>query len=298
MDFAKVLLDKFFGFIAALIPGFFVLLVLVLHKGNLWKQFWEINYLGYQTKVAILFFAAFVAGCTISSFTGAVIGGVIGGITGYRNAQSAAQAAAAAPGPQEQEQAGTAQGQQQAQSALAAVQGVPYWRDANWRKLLSVYLGTAAPENMVPIRDQDEYGQLMTWVKSLPAGQQQQELADIQVRIYNDQLWMDWWTRLHMLTLQKNDPKMQMALTLEGNLGGACLVILLSAPWTPVLRQWWIVLPSLFWVLITAAQAFKQYVDASNPTQSFLKQMEYLQMHVGKGETGEKEQAAAAAAAS
>ena len=101
-----------------------------------------------------------------------------------------------------------------------------------------------------------------------------------------------------MLTLQKNDPKMQMALTLEGNLGGACLVILLSAPWTPVLRQWWIVLPSLFWVLITAAQAFKQYVDASNPTQSFLKQMEYLQMHVGKGETGEKEQAAAAAAAS
>lgn len=288
MDLAKILLDKFFGFIAALIPGFFVLLVVVLHNGTLWKEFWELNYLVYETKIAILFFAAFIAGCTVSSFLGALIGGVVGGITGYRGAHAQAQAAAAAPGPQQQQSAAP-----QSQAAVTQVQGTSYWRDANWRRLLCAYLGAAAPDNLAPINDQSEYQQLLAWVKTLPPAQQPQALADIRVRIYNDQLWMDWWTRLHMLTLQKNDPRMQMALTLEGNLGGACLVILLSAPWTPLLRQWWIVLPCLFWVLIFAAQTFKQYVDASNPVQSFLKQMEYLQMRVGKGETGEKEQAAA-----
>ena len=58
MDLAKVLLNKFFGLIANLVPGGFVLLVVALQHGELWKQFWSPNYLGYQTKIAILVFAA------------------------------------------------------------------------------------------------------------------------------------------------------------------------------------------------------------------------------------------------
>jgi hypothetical protein len=279
MDLAKVLLNKFFGLIANLVPGGFVLLVVALQHGELWKQFWSPNYLGYQTKIAILVFAAFVAGFTVSSLAGALIGGIIGGITGYKNAQLTAQAAASSPGPQEQ-----AQTQTQTQTSAGQVQGIPYWRDANWRRLLIAYLGSAAPDNLVPITDQKEYGQLLQYAQSLPDGPQQQALADIQARIFNEQLWMDWWSRLYLLMLQKNDPRTSVAQALASNFGGACLVILLSAPWTPILRHWWIILPSLFWVLINAAQMFKQYSDASNPVQSYLKQMEYLQMHVGKRE--------------
>jgi hypothetical protein len=94
--------------------------------------------------------------------------------------------------------------------------------------------------------------------------------------------------------LQKNDPRTSVSQALASNFGGACLVILLSAPWTPILRRWWIILPSLFWVLINAAQMFKQYSDASNPVQSYLKQMEYLQMHVGQREHPDGDAEAAA----
>jgi len=278
MDLAKVLLNRFFGLIANLVPGCCVLLVVALQHGELWNQFWSPNNFGYQTKIAILVFAAFVAGFTVSTLAGAVIGGIIGGITGYKNAQVAAQAAASSPGPQEQAQT-------QAQAPAGPAQGVRYWCGANWRKLLTAYLGSAAPDNLMPITDQAEYGQLLQYAQSLPDGPQQQAaMADIQARIFNEELWMDWWSRLYLLTLQKNDPETSVPLTLASNLGGACLVILLSAPWTPILRQWWIVLPSLFWVLINAAQMFKQYSEASNPGQSYLKQMEYLQMHVGKRE--------------
>lgn len=278
MDLAKVLLSRFFGLVANLVPGGCVLLVVALQHGELWSEFWSPNNFGYQTKIAILVFAAFVAGFTVSSLAGALIGGTIGGISGYKNAQAAAQVAASSPGPQEQAQT-------QAQAPGGPVQGVPYWRDANWRRLLIAYLGNAAPDNLVPIADQTEYGQLLQNVQSLPEGPQQQAaLADIQARIFNEQLWMDWWSRLYLQMLQKNDPRTSVPLALASNFGGACLVILLSTPWTPILRHWWIILPSLFWVLINAGQTFKQYSDATNPGQSYLKQMEYLQMHVGQRE--------------
>ena len=290
MDLAKVLLNRFFGLVANLVPGGCVLLVVALQHGELWNEFWSPSYFGYQTKIGILVFAAFVAGFTVSSLAGALIGGIIGGITGYRNAKVAAQAAASSPGPQEQ-----AQAQTQAQAPGGPVQGVPYWRDANWRRLLIAYLGSAAPDNLVPITDQAEYAQLLQYAQSLPQGPQQQAaLADIQARIFNEQLWMDWWSRLYLQMLQKNDPRTSVSQALASNFGGACLVILLSAPWTPILRRWWIILPSLFWVLINAAQMFKQYSDASNPVQSYLKQMEYLQMHVGQREHPDGDAEAAA----
>jgi hypothetical protein len=276
MDLAKILLDKFFGFVAALIPGFFLLLVVVLHHGDLWRQLWDLNYLGYETKVAIVVFAAFIAGVTVSSFAGAAIGGFIGGLSAYKGAK-AAQAAARA----------SAADTQVSDTDPGPPQPIPLWRDANWRKLLTAYLGNAAPDDLQPIGDQNDYNQLIRFAKALPdADQQQAAFAAIQQRQFNEQLWMDWWNRLYRLTLQKNDPKMLIGLTLDGNIGSACLIILLSAPFTPILRQWWIVLPSIIWVLISAAQTYKQYYDATNPTESFIKQMEYLQMHVGKGESG------------
>jgi hypothetical protein len=295
MDLAKVLLNRFFGLIANLVPGCCVLLVVALQHGELWRQFWSPNYLGYQTKIAILVFAAFVAGFTVSTLAGALIGGIIGGITGYKGARLAAQAAASSPGPHEQAQtqaqapatqagASSPGPREQAQAPAGQVRGEPYWRDANWRRLLTAYLGDAAPENLVPINDRAEYDRLMTDADSLPDVWRQQAVAQIQARIFNENLWTDWWSRLYLLTLQRNDPRTSTALALVSNFGGACLVILLSAPWTPILRQWWIIWPSLFWVLINAAQMFKQFSDASNPAQSYLKQMEYLQMRVGKGE--------------
>ncbi len=260
MDLAKVLLDKFFGFIAAIIPGCFVVLVVVLHHRELWQQLWDTNYLGYQTKVAILVFAAFVAGITVTSFVGAVLGVVIFDIANRRNQKMMAQAAAFSAAAQQQPQL------QQQQWAQAAQLGIaPDWRNANWRSLLTAYLGNAAPANLVT----------MQWFQGPLFNQQM---------AFNDQLWMDWWNRLHLLTLPKGDPKVAMALTLESSFGGAALVVLLSAPWTPILRQWWILLPCLFWILMTIAQTVWQYRQSNDPWQSYLKQMNYLQLRVGKGE--------------
>ncbi len=75
LDWTK-LIDKFFGFLCALIPGSVVLLIAVLHRPDLWTTFWNIGHLEYQAKLAVLIGAAFVAGSTVNSVLGAIIGGI------------------------------------------------------------------------------------------------------------------------------------------------------------------------------------------------------------------------------
>jgi hypothetical protein len=205
MDWAKIL-DKFSVFIAALIPGSFVLLVAALHHSELWRKLW-------------------------------------------------AQGAASGPSLQEPVPP----------QAPVVQPEVPLWRSQNWRSLLAVYLGTAAPENVVLIDES---------------------------QLSNDALWQEWWTLLSWQVMPKDDPQSKrqaLLISIEANFGGAFLIILLSAPWTPVLRHWWVVLPSAFWVLINSWAAYYQYLKANNPQVLYFKQMEYLQMHVCKGEHSDEE---------
>ena len=239
MDWAKMSVEKLFVFVVALIPGSSVLLVVALHRADLWKQFWELNYLGYQSKIGVLAFAAFVAGLTISeavaflaNFSASF---VISFKAAYRKTRNLAR--------------GSVPDQQQPQ--------ISPWRSLNWRKLLTVYLGHAAPENIDPSQDP---------------------------QLSNEALWKEWWILLNRLATPKKNSQQMMVENVEVNFGSACLIIMLAFPTTPILQKWWIIGSCLFWMLITGTFWFQQYKNAQNVEYAYYKQMEYLQMRVCKGE--------------
>lgn len=250
MDWNK-LLDKFFVFATALIPGSCVLLVTALHRPGLWSEFSGLAFIDYQAKIAILVFAALVAGLTVNEIIVSVATFLVSFGTSYKAARNARGA----------KTSGLKEEGSQPQAPVTQPQFFP-WRKENWRKLLTAYLGSAAPE-VVPLVQDPE--------------------------LTNDALWQEWWDLLYTLVTPqlspKNDQQKAMMVNAGVNFGGASLILLFSSPWTSALRHWWIILPSVFWVLDSAAFYFQQFRNAMDPEYSHFKQMEYLQMRVGKGET-------------
>ncbi len=308
MDWTK-LIDKFFGFLCALIPGSVVLLVVALHRPELWTTFWKLDHLGYQTKLTILLAAGFVAGSTVNSVLGAIIGGIANYVAGREAEKRAAEAQqreaamkaweAAKPAwmkePHEGPQAGpppmpTAEGGAAPQAPEPPPAEVAYWRDPNWRNLVTAYLGKAAPENLMEFHDQAEFERALEIVDHLPAAEQSKELNRIARRSdplhlqNNDALWREYWFRLNGVMGKANDPQMKMALILVSAYGGASIIVVLAAPFTPALRHWWILLPCVYYIFVVTGQAIMNFVKSQDPEQLFTQQWQYLQTHVGKGE--------------
>ncbi len=292
MDWTKII-DKFFGFLCGMIPGSVVLMVAALHHSDIWTTFWKVGYLGYQTKLAILIAAAFVAGSTVNSVLGAIVGGVSSTVADRRGQQSAPAPPPAPPAGQ------VGQAGPPPQPGLVGQAGPPpqpapvpaeYWQDFSWRNLVTAYLGKAAPENLQPFVDQNDYNDAVALASAMPQPAQARELAKIARRNnpaylqHNDAVWRSYWNHLHAITAQRLDTPMMRALTLVSAYGGASLVVLVSAPWTPLLRHWWILLPSIYFLLIAVIEVFTVNTQASDPAQLFEQQWQYLRAHVGKGE--------------
>ncbi len=179
---------------------------------------------------------------------------------------------------------------QQIEPVAEVPQEVPYWRDANWRNLVRAYLGDAAPENLEGFYDQAELDQALEIAGNLPQPEQGHELSKLarrtsQIHLQNnDAMWRDCWFRLNGVMGRANDPQMKMALTLVSAYGGASLLLVLAAPWTPALRHWWIMVPCVYYIFVTTGQAIMSFVKSQDPAQLFDQQWQYLQTHVGKGE--------------
>jgi hypothetical protein len=124
----------------------------------------------------------------------------------------------------------------------------------------------------------------------LPAAEQSKELNRIARRSdplhlqNNDALWREYWFRLNGVMGKANDPQMKMALILVSAYGGASIIVVLAAPFTPALRHWWILLPCVYYIFVVTGQAIMNFVKSQDPEQLFTQQWQYLQTHVGKGE--------------
>lgn len=273
MDWAK-LIDKFYKYIFSVIPGSVVLAVGVLNHPKLWDSYWNMGYLGYQTKLVMLILVTMILGSTVDSLAGAVMGGITGGVGSYRAEKARQEAAAAAAG--------------QASSQAAAV--VAYWRDPSWRNLVTAYMGKAAPENLHAFVDQNELDQAMDLAGKLPQPEQAQEMGKIARRAnaailqQNDETWMAYWNHLHAVTTPKVDSRTQEAFQLVAAFGGASWVVVLSALWTPQVRHWWILLPCIYFVFVSTFGQFMFQARVTDPAQLFEQQWQYMRAHVGKGE--------------
>src|SRR5438067_2392145 len=83
MNWLKISLERFFAFIATMIPGSAILVLFILHHQPALQALWKTSALGYQTKVAVVLLCVLTAGFTIQNALASLGGAIGGGIRGY-----------------------------------------------------------------------------------------------------------------------------------------------------------------------------------------------------------------------
>lgn len=254
MDWLRIIFDRFFGFLATIIPGCAILLLFVLHKDSAFHGFWAADALGYQTKIAILLLVTFSAGFTVQYSIGALAAGVAGAIRGALQTDKKGI---------DQEQ-------------------VQPWRNSIWRSLLKTYLGPAAPPDTKFISQEllDKKLELI----SLQAGDENERInkALEAVREKSESDWIDyqwamWWDQFHVpALLGRMSPVGLIAYYLLGNFETTGLILLIAMPWTPQLRRWWVIAFSVCWLISLIVRTAALVFTGRDAWSSFSNQIEYL----------------------
>jgi len=64
MEWLKISVERLFSFLASLIPGAAVLVLFILHYPELAARVWQVDYVGYETKVVLSVLCTFLPGWT------------------------------------------------------------------------------------------------------------------------------------------------------------------------------------------------------------------------------------------
>jgi len=155
----------------------------------------------------------------------------------------------------------------------------PPWRNKNWRSLVITYLGSAAPEDLDFISDEDYKVQLdkihHESADSMSDAITALDLAKSKAD-HIEEYWRTWWDTFHSDVFRKLDPVTQISSTIELNLQAASLVLLFAMPRTPVLQKWWLIGFCLFWLWLRVSRVFARLLLNRNPWSTFSRQMDYL----------------------
>lgn len=258
MDLLKIALERFFIFLAALIPGSAVLLIFLLNGQSSLITLWNTALLGYETKMAIVLLATFSAGFVIQHAVtriGAAVGGFIRGFSQWDEKR--------------EEQKDKPQP----------------WRDPIWRALLKGYLGASAPEDIHYITEEAHNQRLKIISDFYPENDREFEA----VKAFSEKLkaemadneWSTWWDQLQSpAVLRSHDLIAIMTLSLTGSFHSASLILLVGTIWTPSLRHWWLVLFCLYWLMDLVLQLPYVISLGRDPWRSFNIQVEYLRSQI------------------
>jgi hypothetical protein len=254
MEWIKIVTERLFGFLTALIPGSAAMYLLSLHYPQAIKQLWSIEYLGYQAKITILLSSIFLVGFTISAALGSIIGFT--------------------------------------QSLIGTTRRIKEpefkpWHNPNWRALLTKYLSEAAPVDIEPLSDailQDELKAILQSTED--EDERQQRILDAVQRKnradLNDYSWSGWWNQLHGMLAFDHDPITAMKMNVIHNLQAASLVLLCGIPFNPSLRHWWLIAICVYWIVVMVAEGINVVILLQDPWKTFHKQMAYLEKKLVK----------------
>lgn len=254
MDFSKLPIEKFFYFLAGIIPGIVALLIFGLASPHSFCWFFNLGFLGYKTKLVLVVLVAFVVGNTLNTFLSAFLGAVGGAwasVVGMRPYRTAASYDAAP------------------------------WRDPRWRTVLRNRLGAQAP-NTLPFMWQALYDLKLKQINLMPEqGRPAALLALNQEKIQsdmNDAEWEQWYDHYHriLLTPASPDASWHVRTGLNFNLETTALYLLVSAVFVPSVRRWWCVLPACVWVSLLFAESYSAVKRAENKWSTLNDQINYL----------------------
>jgi len=258
MDWTKAI-GKFFFVIAAFIPGSSAVLVAALHYPRGWNSYWSLNYLGYQTKLAILIALAVVAGMAILEILDSLAGAIADFLT-YLRLKSICKLPWKGPGESPFRQS-------DAWYALAGLSG--YRLDQVFRAISwALSQGAQGQESSTPNGSgspRKNSGQLQAAGSPPNPGRKQQK--------------------------EREEDQEKIEADLGRAFGTAGLILFLAALWTPALYHWWIMSPCLLYVLITIRATFMGYVPDFDSYRSMETWYKDWLTQVSRGEhTNEKQE--------
>jgi hypothetical protein len=255
MDLSKYPLEKFFFFVAGIIPGFVALLIFQLAAPGSFAWFFSLGFLGYKTKLGVILLAAFVIGNSLTTFLNSLLGAMGGALGGMMVTQP--------------------------YSPSYLLQTAP-WRDLRWRFALKTYLHGEVPNNTIPMAD-EVFNLKRETINLLPEADRPKALVDLGNERYatqfDDLQWSQWYDHYHGLVLfgrSKWEPQQHVMHGLVFNLETTAVYVLFSALVVSSVRHWWCLAPASFWLLILVAQQYDSLRKFRDPWASLSDQIEYL----------------------
>lgn len=251
------LLGTLFAFATAVIPGSAGLLLFSIHHRELVERFWSVGSITYQTKLFVALLFVFSIGWTIS----AALNGI----------RFAAFAVFDSPLPSTGEEVASA---------------AHPWFDKNWRALVRLVLKDAAPDDAEPFFGETLQRQL-EFAEQFPEPERAERIHALLMskttRILNALRWQTLWFHFNVWATKRVDLSEKMSFALGHDFAAASILLLAGVFFTPSLRHWWIITPSLFWVVAISGRTFEDIKKANNPTTTMTKQLELLQQLASNG---------------
>jgi hypothetical protein len=267
MDLTKYPLEKFFYFLAGVIPGFVALLIYHLAVPGSFSWFFTLGFLGYRTKLSLILLAAFVIGNTLTTFLGALLGAIGGAYGGAIRAK-------------------------RPYVPPSSFQVAP-WRDPRWRLLLKKRLGADAPNDTQFMTD-EIFVLRREAINQLPSAECPMALAALNLeRTTNhidDSNWARWYDHYHERMVSEEtgqDLTAYVRGSLNFNFETTSLYVLVSAMFIPFLRQWWCLAPAFGWLLLFIAYEYRGFLRATDKWQTLTDQIKYLSRETDRMETSQ-----------
>jgi hypothetical protein len=280
----KIPINKVTDFIAGFIPGAAAVYIYYVANPSAFHLFLASGFLGYRTKLCLGAGFCLVVGNTLTLFVNVLGGTLWGAYWGGRNNYLAAKAQKLQARAQQrqqlpQERQPREQPQQQ-QPQQQQPQQQPPWREATWRSLAAKYLKDNAPDNTMPMTEEEFNGQLAE-IRKLPEGEQRvkgQELGRWQQKLLADEgAWKLWYSYLddQLRRQRSNDFSYALADGIRKNLQATGVYAIGSLFVVPALRDWMFITFALAWVWITFSMAYVAYLSM-NPWMTWSAQLEFL----------------------
>lgn len=255
MDISKYPIEKFFFFVAGIIPGFAALLIYRLASPASFGWFFAQEALGYKIKLSVVLLVAFIIGNSLTTFLNGVLGS-IGGILGARIAKKPVE--------------------------LSHTVRVAPWRDIIWRAYLKERLKDKSPNDSNLLFD-ELFSLKCEGLKLLPEPDRQLALGKLKSEQLETQMddnkWSQWYDHYHRKLLTDTDSwdvQRHVHRGLIFNLQTTAVYTLLSVPFVPAVWHWWSIVPSCLWALILVAETYTAANKFVDPWTTLTQQIEYF----------------------
>lgn len=259
MDISKYPLEKLFYFAACIIPGGTALLIYRSAVPGSFNWFFDFDFLGYKTKLGLLFLVCTLVGYTIGALLNMILG-VIGGVIGGRAFKN-----------------------------LGRPEVAP-WRDPTWRALVRRQLGENCPrDSQMMSKSMFDWRREMVETSEAPL-QRAAALLELEIEksgLERDDLrWEQWYSHYAQMVFRADqDFTWHVRTGLNFNLQTASLYLLISALFVPNVRHWWCLCPAFVWVITLVAQSYSEASQILNSWSTLHRQISYLAALNNKAES-------------